>query len=44
MLECVALSDEAFNFWGEVGVVSFSVASGDVYFVCVVYYGVELLD
>ena len=43
MFECVALSNEAMNFWCEVGVVIFPVASRNVFFVCVLYYCIEFV-
>ena len=41
MFECVTLSDEAFDFWCEVGVVYFPVAFWNVVFVSILDYCVE---
>lgn len=44
VLEGVSLSDEALDFWGEVRVMGFPAAFGDMCFVCVLYYVVKLFD
>lgn len=41
MFECVALFDEAMNFWCVVWIVFLSIASRYVFFVCVLYDCIE---